>query len=81
MYDSNAYNITIYLGFSIYKPIEFVNLSLTPVIKFTGVLFDTSLNFKAHINSVSSKILKSLYVIHTAKNCLTHAALKALYYF
>jgi hypothetical protein len=61
-------------------PIEFVNLSPKPVIKFLGVLFDPTLNFKSQIDVISSKISKSLYVIRKAKNLLTPKALKALYY-
>jgi hypothetical protein len=37
-------------------PIDFVNQSQNPTIKFLGVLFDPAFNFKAHISSVSSKI-------------------------
>jgi hypothetical protein len=43
-------------------------------------LFDPTLNFTAHVRSISSKIAKSLFVIHRVKNFLTPAALKALYY-
>jgi hypothetical protein len=62
------------------SPIEFVNLSPNPTVQFLGVLFDPTINFKAHINLISSKITKSLIIMHRAKNVLTPAALKALYY-
>ncbi len=62
------------------SPIEFVNRSPNPTIKFLGVLFHPTLNFKAYVSSISSKIAKSLFIMHRVKNVLTPAALKALYY-
>jgi hypothetical protein len=62
------------------SPIEFVNLSSDPTVKFLGVLFDPTLNFKPHINLISSKIAKSLFIMRRAKNLLTPQAMKALYY-
>jgi hypothetical protein len=62
------------------SPIEFVNLSPDPTVKFLGVLFDPTLNFKSHISLISSKIAKSLYIMRRAKNFLTPQAMKALYY-
>jgi hypothetical protein len=59
--------------------IEFVNHSTNPVIKFLGRFLDPTLNFKAQIDTISSKISKSLYVIRKSKNFLTPKALKALY--
>jgi hypothetical protein len=38
------------------KPIELVNKSADPVIKFLGVYFDPSLSFKTHISTISSKM-------------------------
>jgi hypothetical protein len=61
-------------------PIEFVNNSQNPDVKFLGVIFDSTPNFKAHISSISSKISKSLFIIRRAKNFLTPPGLKALYY-
>jgi hypothetical protein len=40
--------------------IEFVNRSTIPVIKFLGVLFGLTLNFKYLISSIFSKIAKSI---------------------
>jgi len=51
-----------------------------PAIKYLGVYFDPQLNFKYHINTISSKIAKSLYILRNAKNFLPPAALKTLYY-
>jgi hypothetical protein len=59
---TNNDNISLQIDFNNYfvpetipkTPIEFVNLAQTPVIKFFGVLFDPTLTFKAHINSISS---------------------------
>jgi hypothetical protein len=49
------------------SPIEFVNNSTDPVIKFLGVQFDPQLNFKNHISLISSKISKGLFVLRSAK--------------
>jgi hypothetical protein len=38
------------------------------------------LSFKFHINTISSKLSKSLYFIRSAKNFLSHSAMKSLYY-
>ncbi len=57
------------------SPIVFVNLSPSPVVKFLCVLFDPALNIIiAHINFMSSKVSKSLYVIPIAKNLKTDKA-------
>jgi hypothetical protein len=62
------------------SPIEFVNKSTNPVIKFLGVQFDPQLTFKNPISLISSKISKGLFVLRSAKNILSPKALKALYY-
>jgi hypothetical protein len=62
------------------SPIDFVYPSSDPTVKFLGVLFDPTLNFKPHINLISSKIAKSLFIMRRAKNFLTPQAMKALYY-
>lgn len=49
-------------------------------IKFLGVNFDPSLNFKDHINQIKAKISKSLYIIQRAKNFLSDSSLVTLYY-
>jgi hypothetical protein len=57
------------------SPIEFINNSENPSIKFLGVLFDPFLNFEAHIASITNKISKSLYILRSAKKILTPKAL------
>jgi hypothetical protein len=37
------------------SPIEFINPSPNHTLKFLGVLFDPTLNFKAHVSSISPK--------------------------
>ncbi len=49
-----------------------VNLnSETPAIKFLGVYFDPSLNFKFHINLIMKKLSRALFFMRTAKNNLS----------
>jgi hypothetical protein len=63
--------------------IEILNVNLnfdTTAIKFVGVFFDPLLNFKFHINYVTIKLPRALYFLRTAKNNLTFAARKLLYY-
>ncbi len=73
-------NFTGLVNNNLVSPIEFVNLSPDPTVKFLGVLFDPTLNFKAHINLISSKIAKSLFIMRRVKNVLTSQAMKALHY-
>ncbi len=49
-------------------------------IRFLGMYFDPSLNFKYHINYLSKKLSSAIYFIRTAKNLLTPKALKSVYY-
>jgi hypothetical protein len=76
--DFNNFDVTP--AETLISPIEFVNITPHPIVKFLGVLFDPSLSFKIHISSISSKLSKSLFVLRAAKNILTQKALKALYY-
>ena len=50
-----------------------------PAIKFLGVYLDPKLNFKYHIDTIQSKISRSLYAINTAKHLIDKSALKTLY--
>ena len=54
--------------------------SKVPAIRFLGVYFDPSLNFKYHVETIISKVSISLYTIRSVKNILTQKALKSLYY-
>jgi hypothetical protein len=56
------------------------SFSSTPAIKFLGLYIDPDLSFKFHINTISKKLSKSLYFIRSAKNILSHSAMKSLYY-
>jgi hypothetical protein len=63
--------------------IEIPNVNLnsdTPALKFLDVFFDPLLNFIFHINYVTIKLSRALYFLRTAKNNLTFAARKLLYY-
>ena len=54
--------------------------SVLPAVKFLGIYIDPLLNFKYHLNSINSKISKSLYFLRAVKKTLTPAALKSIYY-
>jgi hypothetical protein len=49
-------------------------------MRFLGVFFYPSLNFKYHVQQIMSKVSTALYILRTVKNVLTPIALKALYY-
>ena len=51
-----------------------------PAIKYLGVFFDPSLNFKFHTQMLSKKIAKTLYAIRSVKNILPESALCTLYF-
>jgi len=48
--------------------------------KLLGVLFDEFLSFDDHIDSLCTKISKSLFCLNRIKNFVTNPALKSLYY-
>ena len=63
------------------KPLERITTeSPLPAIKFLGIYIDPNLNFKFHINTLNSKISKSMYFLKAVKNVLTQNALKSIYY-
>ena len=63
------------------NPLERITTeSPVPAVKFLGIFIDPLLNFKFHINSLSSKISKALYFFRTAKNVLTQQARVSVYY-
>jgi hypothetical protein len=51
-----------------------------PAIKYLGVYFDQSLNFKFHISQISKKLSHALYSLRQVKNILPAIALRTLYY-
>jgi hypothetical protein len=62
-------------------PIERItNQSVIPAIRFLGVYFDENLNFKYHINLLTTKLSKALFYMRSAKNFITPRALKSVYY-
>ena len=54
--------------------------SEVPAMRFLGVYFDPSLNFKYHVKKLLSKLSRSLYTLRSVKNVLTPKSLKSLYY-
>jgi hypothetical protein len=61
-------------------PIERIsNNSETKSVCFLGVYFDSNLNFESHIKTLTSKLLKALYILRAPKNLLTKNALKTVY--
>ena len=50
-----------------------------PAVKFLGVFFDPSLNFKHHLSSLKNKLSKALYALRTVKNLLSQKSLLMLY--
>jgi hypothetical protein len=48
----------------------------TPAIKYLGVYFDPGLSFKYHIQHISSKISRSLFILKRAKNLLSVKSLR-----
>jgi hypothetical protein len=60
--------------------LSYVNsASEIPAIKFLGVHIDPKLNFKHHIDTIYSKIARSLFAINSAKHIIGKKALKTLY--
>jgi len=64
----------------IYKMERVSANSEIPAMRFLGVYFDQSLNFKFHVEKILTKISRSLYTMRSVKNLLTPKALKSLYY-
>ena len=62
-------------------PIEQItSTSEIPAAKLLGVFIDPHLNFKYHIQYISSKISKAMYFLRNAKNMLSQKGLKPIYY-
>ena len=51
-----------------------------PAIKFLGIFIDPLLNFKFHIDTIISKISRSMYFLRSVKHVLTPPALKSICY-
>jgi hypothetical protein len=50
------------------------------VIKFWDITVDNTLSWKHHIDTVIPKLKKACYIIRRSKLCISHAALKMVYY-
>jgi hypothetical protein len=51
-----------------------------PAIKYLGVYFDPNLTFKYHVDQISSKISRALFLLRRVKNILSTKALRTLYF-
>lgn len=54
-------------------------ISETDSTKFLGIIIDKNLTFKPHITYISSKLSKSIGILHKVKHILPEEALKILY--
>ena len=54
--------------------------SEVPAVKFLGIFIDPALNFKFHLQSICSKVSKSMFFLRSVKNFLPAPALKSIYY-
>lgn len=76
----NNSNDTMHDPSLISKIIQISSDSEIPVVKSSGVLIDSNLNFKNHIHLISSKLAKGLYFLRNAKNFLSEHCLLSIYY-
>ena len=77
--DARASNVSISLNFNNDTEAQDQNLISTlvrvtteseiPAIKFLGIFIDPLLSFKYHINTIVSKVSKSLYFLRATKKC------------
>lgn len=49
-------------------------------VKVLGIVLDTHLQWKPHIDLVCSKLASQIFVLRQLKNCLHYTALKSVYY-
>ena len=54
--------------------------SEVPAVKFLGIFIDPALNFKFHLQSICSKVSKSMFFLRSVKKFLPAPALKSIYY-
>lgn len=63
------------------KKLDYVNNSSEiPAIKFLGIYFDPTLNFKYHIDQLSLKLSKALFILRRSKKLLDKKSMLSLYY-
>ena len=60
--------------------IENIHIKRENVTKFLGVFIDENLSWKQHIDIVSSKISKSISILHKSRDVLSKQSLKQLYF-
>ena len=56
-----------------------ISIERVHVTKFLGVLMDENLNWKAHINSIGTKLAKTVSVFYKVRNLLNKGSLYTLY--
>ncbi len=78
--DENDPDCTNY-NHDLVKKLEYVNnSSKIPAIKFLGIYFDPTLNFKYHIDQLSLKLSKALFILRRSKKLLDKKSMISLYY-
>jgi len=61
--------------------IKRINISdKVPAYKYLGIYLDPCLSFKYHLQKLSTKLSRAIYLLRTAKNILPNNAMKMLYY-
>ena len=64
-------------------PPLFVNkkeIDIVSSIKFFGVIFDESLDWNEHLNTIENKVPKNIGILYKAKEIINTKALRSLYY-
>ena len=77
--DNNDINVVM-KNENLITPIECLNRTENPHLRFLGLLLDPHLTFKCHITSLAQKLSKSLYILKSVKNLLPAKVLLTLYY-
>lgn len=63
------------------QKLQYINHSSNiPAIRFLGIYFDPSLNFKYHVDQLCLKLSKAIFNLRRCKNLLTKKALISVYY-
>lgn len=51
-----------------------------PPVKLLGLMLDSYLDWKSHVDSVSGKISSQIFVLRQLKNCVSDSVLRSVYY-